>query len=292
MEPGNMVVIAERKFSEFFKKTKRFEASGVFYHDGFLYVVFDNLYQVARIRVDLNPKKKGNDLLGKAGGQDSGYEDITFNPESNRFYALVECAEYPDLTYRAQIHEYDSKFERRTDGWWLDFNFLDNSNKGFEGLAWMKRGGKEYLLALCEGNNCAGGKEGKRPGRGRIHVFEKTTRSWEVVAALNIPPSVEFRDYAGLGLSGNRVFVTSQESSSVWIGDLKGDAWAFEGKGKVYSFPMKDGRLIYCNIEGVCEIPNANGETLLAVVSDKRKNGKKKKRCSDKDQSIHIFRLN
>jgi hypothetical protein len=93
-------------------------------------------------------------------------------------------------------------------------------------------------------------------------------------------------------LSGNRVFVTSQESSSVWIGNLKGDAWAFENKGNVYSFPMKDGRPMYCNIEGVCEIPNANGETLLAVVSDKRKNGKKKKRCSKKDQSIHIFRLN
>jgi hypothetical protein len=291
MKKGKMVPIAERKFSEFFKKPKRFEASGVFYKDGFLYVVFDNLYQVAKIRVDLNPKKKGNKLLGKSREGSSGYEDITFNPESKRFYTLVECAEYPDLSHRAQVHEYDSKFEQRTGGWWLDFNFHENSNKGFEGLAWMKRGGKEYLLALCEGNNCAGGNRGKKPGNGRIHVFEKTTRTWEPVAVLVIPPKVKFEDYASLGLSGNRVLVTSQESSSLWIGTLKDDRWAFEDDGRVYRFPMEDGRPVYCNIEGVCEIPAANRETLLVVVSDKRKKGKKTKRCSRKDQSIHLFRV-
>jgi hypothetical protein len=291
MEDESMVVIAERKFSEFFKKPKRFEASGVFFKDSFLYVVFDNLYGVARIRADLNPKKKGNELLGKTRDKNSGYEDITFNQDSRRFYTLVECAEYPDLTYRAQIHEYDSSFERRTNGWWLDFNFRDNSNKGFEGLAWMKRGGKEYLLALCEGNNCAGGDSGKKPGNGRIHVFEKTTRTWEPVAALIIPPNVSFEDYAGLGLSGNRTIVTSQESSSLWIGTLKDDKWAFEDEGRVYRFAMEAGRPVYCNIEGVCEIPADNGETLLVVVSDKRKKGKKKKRCAEKDRSIHIFRV-
>ena len=166
----------------------------------------------------------------------------------------------------------------------------NDSNKGFEGLAWMKRGGKEYLLALCEGNNCAGGKEGKKPGSGRIHVFEKTTGTWENVASLVIPPGVEFEDYAGLGLSGNRILVTSQEASSLWIGKLKKNQWVFESEGKVYRFPMKHGRPRYCNIEGVCEISSENGETLLAVVSDRRKKGKKTKRCSKKDQSIHIFR--
>jgi hypothetical protein len=290
MAEGKLVAVAERKFGEFFKKPKRFEASGVYYNDGFLYVVFDNLYQVAKIRADLDPDKKGNELLGEARDRDSGYEDITFNQESQCFYALVECAEYPDLTYRAQIHEYDSKFERRTSGWWLDFEFAENSNKGFEGLAWTKRGGKEYLLALCEGNNCAGGKKGRQPGGGRIHVFERKATTWEQAAEVVIPPSVDFEDYAGLGMSGKRIFVTSQESSSLWIGTLKDDQWTFENKGQIYRFPMKQGRPLYCNIEGVCEIPASNGEMLLAVVSDKRKKGKKKKRCSKKDQSIHIFR--
>ncbi|HEY7553813.1 MAG TPA: hypothetical protein VIH18_03325 [Candidatus Binatia bacterium] len=35
MKEGKLVVIAERKFSEFFKKTKRFEASdALYYEDG------------------------------------------------------------------------------------------------------------------------------------------------------------------------------------------------------------------------------------------------------------------
>jgi hypothetical protein len=55
------------------------------------------------------------------------------------------------------------------------------------------------LLALCEGNNCAGGKEGKKPGNGRIHIFEKTNQSWEHVTVLAIPGNVDFEDYTGLG---------------------------------------------------------------------------------------------
>jgi hypothetical protein len=136
MKEGQLVLVAERKFSDFFKKPNRFEASDVVYMDGYLYVVFDNLYQVARIRVDLDPKKKGNKFFGESRDGDSGYEGITFNRKSNRFYALVECAEYPDLSYRAQVHEYDRNFERRTGGWWLDFKFRENSNKGFEGITW------------------------------------------------------------------------------------------------------------------------------------------------------------
>jgi hypothetical protein len=97
-------------------------------------------------------------------------------------------------------------FKRSTDEWWLDFDFDENSNKGFEGLSWIKRGGNEYLLALCEGNDCCGGKKGKKPGNGRIQVFERTNSSWEHMAVLAIPRSVEFEDYTGLGLSRNRVF--------------------------------------------------------------------------------------
>src|SRR5262249_45347456 len=107
MEEGKIVAIAERKFSDFFKKPDRFEASDVIYQDGFLYVVFDNLYQIGKIRADLNHKKDGNELLGKARKKDSGYEGITFNQESNRFYTLVECLKYRDHTYRAKVHECD-----------------------------------------------------------------------------------------------------------------------------------------------------------------------------------------
>src|SRR5262245_47490841 len=206
MREGRIVAIAERKLGDFFKKSDRLEASDVTYKDGFLYVVFDNLYQIGKIRADLDPNKKGNELLGKSRKKDSGYEGITFNPKSNRFYALVECAEYSNLNYRAKVDEYDCDFKRRTDKEWLDFDFDENSNKGFEGLAWINRGGKEYLLALCESNQCVGGKEGKKPGNGRIHIFEKSKKSWNRVGVLIIPRSVDFEDYTGLGLSRNRVF--------------------------------------------------------------------------------------
>ena len=289
MREGQLVVVAERKFSDFFKNPNRFEASDVVYKDGFLYVVFDNLYQVARIRVDLDPKKKGNKFFGESRDGDSGYEGITFNRKSNRFYALVECAEYPDLSYRAQVHEYDCNFERRTGGWWLDFKFGENSNKGFEGLAWLERDGKEYLIALCEGNSCAGGEQGRTPGNGRIQVFEKSDRYWEHVSVLAIPSGVRFVDYSGLELSGNRVLVTSQECSSLWIGNLKDREWAFEDEGTIYHLPTNEGEAIYCNLEGVCEIPAQNKEICLAIVSDKRKKGKKTKRCLSKDQSIQVF---
>jgi hypothetical protein len=45
------------------QKPKRFEASGGYDKDGFLYAVFGNRFQVAKIRVDLNPDKKGNEIL-------------------------------------------------------------------------------------------------------------------------------------------------------------------------------------------------------------------------------------
>jgi hypothetical protein len=291
MKEGKLVVVAERKFSEFFKKPKRFEASAVLYKDGFLYVVFDNLYQAAKIHPDLNPKNKANLLLGKVRDEDSGYEGMTFNAESNHFYTLAECVEGFDGKYRARVHEYDANFKHRTDDWPLDYEFEKNGNKGFEGLAWAKRQNRQYLLALCEGNDCCGGKKGRKPGKGRIQVFEKIYKSWKQVAVLKIPPSVKFEDYSGLSLSRNRVFVTSQEASSLWIGSLKKDQWAFEDQGSIYQFPREDGRPLYCNIEGVCEIPAGNNKTHLVVVSDKRKKGKKSKHCSAKDESIHIFRV-
>ena len=97
-------------------------------------------------------------------------------------------------------------------------------------------------------------------------------------------------DYSGLGLSGNRVLVTSQECSSIWIGNLKDREWAFQDEGIIYHLPTNEGEAnLLRNLEGVCEIPAQNKEIRLAIVSDKRKKGKKTKRCSSKDQSIHVF---
>jgi hypothetical protein len=61
----------------------------------------------------------------------------------------------------------------------------------------------------------------------------------------------------------------------------------FEDDGQVVLFPRDDeGRMMYCNMEGVAWL----GDGGLVVVSDKRKNDQPR-RCSRKDQSIHIFKL-
>ena len=169
----DLVLLKERRFKDLFPKLKKFEASGVFHRNGYLYVVFDNLFQVGKIHPDLKTDDPRHRLLGKVRNANSGYEGITFNEDLNQFYTLVEALDWPDGTYRAHVHEYDTRF-KRIGGFWLDFPFgkhREGGNKGFEGLCWLRHAGREYLLAVCEGNDCCWGKEGKKPGKGRIQVF-------------------------------------------------------------------------------------------------------------------------
>ena len=110
MEEGKIVPIAERNFGDFFKKPDRFEASDVIYKDGFLYVVFDNLYQIAKIRARPGSRKKrATNSSGKVERRIPGTRESRSIEESNRFYTLVECLKYRHHTYRAKVHEYDSR---------------------------------------------------------------------------------------------------------------------------------------------------------------------------------------
>src|SRR5262245_56984289 len=78
--------------------------------------------------------------------------------------------------YQAMIIEYDDEFhflkERP-----LDFPFK-SSNKGFEAVAQVRRSNQDYVLALCEGNKCKSGSKGRKPGGGRVQVFEKKRKRW------------------------------------------------------------------------------------------------------------------
>lgn len=80
------------------------------------------------------------------------------------------------------IVEYDNEFNflRQRP---VEFPFK-SSNKGFEAVAHVRRGDTDYLLALCEGNKCKCGKEGRKPGRGRVQLFEKKRKSWKHVRAV------------------------------------------------------------------------------------------------------------
>ncbi len=264
-------------------KKRRLEASGVLTHDGHAIIIFDNLTQIARIEASFTPGVASS-WLGDDCGR-SGHEDITYNARQERFYVLIEAVQVNEDIYQAEIVEYDLDFvprERRR----LPTEF-ETDNKGFEGLSCIHRDGRDYLLALCEGNFCKGGEVGRRPGNGRIQIFQKAAPGWEHVDELKLPESVQFIDYSSLDIEEDRVAVLSQASAAVWIGTLDPGEWRFTGAGAVYHLPRgASGKSPYCTPEGIAWI----GPDRLAVVSDRRKNGAPK-RCRTTDESLHVFRV-
>ena len=265
---------------------ERLEASGVFFLNGYFYVIFDNLRQIAKIKKDLNDIRENSLFTITKTESKDGFEDITYNYFQQKFYLVIEALAQKKDIYKAKIEEYDRNFNF-LDSNWIDFSF-ESKNKGFEGIEYVKKNGKEYLLALCEGNKCQGGKKGREPGGGRIQVLQKKGNYWEKIQTIKLPKSVQFKDYAAISLEHNRLAVISQASAKLWIGTFQDDKWDFVDKGVVYAFPTnEEGKIIYCNVEGICWLnPNQ-----IVVVSDKCKTSKQPKRCQKKDQSVHIFNI-
>jgi hypothetical protein len=144
-----------------------------------------------------------------------------------------------------------------------------------------------HLLALCEGNRCRGGAEGRRPGGGRVHVFVEGPDRWERTHTIRLPPEVAFTDYSGISVSGDRVAVVSQESSALWVGGLAPSGWDLLDAGRTYSFPRSPGgKTLYGTVEGVSWL--ADDE--VVVVSDRAK-PTQSSRYRAKDQSVHLFAL-
>src|SRR4029079_14119108 len=93
-----------------------------------------------------------------------------------------------------------------------DFTF-ESGNKGCEAITYARRGDKDYLLALCEGNYCRGGGKGRTPGGGRIQVFEKSKKAWRHCYGIRLPACLPFVDYSGMSIDDSRVAIVSQETS-------------------------------------------------------------------------------
>lgn len=282
-----MTLVAERKLSDFIEPPTGsgvLEASGVVATGGYYYVVFDNVRRVARIHTSLRPGSKRHSWFGRA-REGEGYEDIAFSPDTRRFYLLIEAEKHPDGTYKALIDECDeeAQFKKRR---WVDVPF-DKRNSGFEGLHAVRREGRDYLLALCEGNRCRGGRKGRQPGGGRIHVLQRAGTVWKSMASIALPPSVRFEDYSAVSIRGNRIAVISQQTSRLWIGSLRFRDWTITGRGTIYDFPStKKGKPKYCTLEGVCWL----SPRTFVLVSDLSKESHPK-RCRKRDQSIHVFRI-
>jgi hypothetical protein len=187
----------------------------------------------------------------------------------------------------AEVQEYDQGLGYLGRAW-LDFP-LEGANKGLEGLTFLRRQDQAYLLGLCEGNRCKDGEEGRRPGGGRIQVFERGGGDWERAATIRLPASLPFTDFSSLAMAGERLAVVSQESSALWAGRLHPDSWEVDGQGAVYEFPTDPrGRTLYCNVEGVSWM----SADQVVVVSDRAKRGgRQDERCRAKDQSIHVFTI-
>jgi hypothetical protein len=263
----------------------RLEASGVLARDGLFYVIFDNLAHIACVGPELSRAAGGNHMIIQEQGHRAGFEDIAHDARTGRFYVLIESLPRGRGTFMAAVQEYDEDF-RYAGQAWLD-SPLDRPNKGLEGLTCVHRDGQAFLLGLCEGNRCKGGAAGRVPGGGRIHVFRRGRRDWDRVATIRLPETVQFTDFSGIAVAGERIAVVSQESSALWLGRLAPDDWQVTDDGVSYALPRAaDGSIVYGTAEGVSWITPDQ----VVMVSDKAK-PEQDRRCRAKDQSIHIFRI-
>ena len=282
-----LTLVKERKLSELIeppKASKVLEASGVVAKGGDYYVIFDNIRGIARIDPGLSPSSRRHEwFVSQRAGE--GYEDNAYSPQLKRFFLLIEAEKHPDGSYKSLIDECTEKgsFVARR---WVDFSFTKR-NTGFEGLSAVRWKGKDYLLALCEGNRCKAGKPGRKGGGGRIQVLARKGRGWSPVSCIKLPRSVKFEDYSAVALRGDRIAVISQMTSKLWIGRLRRDTWSIAGAGRIYDFPRtKRGNPKYCTLEGLCWLSDRR----FVLVSDLSKSRYRKK-CGKRDQAIHIFRL-
>ena len=280
-------LVKERKLADLLDPPRTgavYEASGVIAVAGYCYVALDNIRRVARIASHLRPGADGHVWVGRV-RQGEGYEAITHSRAQRRFYLMIEAQKHPDGTFKGAVEEYDDAWRFKTRRW-VDFS-LKKRNTGFEGLASVEWRGRHYLLALCEGNKCRDSHSQRKRGQGRIHVLERRGQLWKPVARIKLPEHVNFKDYAGMSVSGERIVVVSQQSSRVWVGRLRRGQWAIGGKGRVYDLPRtKKGKKRYFTVEGISWL---SPRTLVAV-SDLAKK-RHPQRGAKTDQSIHIFRV-
>ena len=185
-----LTVIKERKLKELLPGQTQLEASGVVPWQGHYYVVFDSFPQIARIKSDLTRGTTKDSWVNKQ-GKGPGFEDITYDQKKERFYTVVEALKTKGKKFKGKIYEFDKEFSCLRKNW-INVKFEDG-NKGFEGLEHIRRRGKEYLLALCEGNKCRGGKKGKMPGGGRIKVLQKYGNRWVKAHTIKTAPNLTIR---------------------------------------------------------------------------------------------------
>ncbi|MDR3679467.1 MAG: hypothetical protein P4L41_05835 [Flavipsychrobacter sp.] len=261
-----------------------FEASGVYYLNGYFYVACDNMSKISKIKSTLSINSSSNSLLstGTPGSGSSNFESITYDNNNTVNWYVTAETEQNGSVYQPRIYEYDASMNYQSRAW-ADYYFTSaTSNKGFEGTAWVFRGGDDYMLGLVEGT-------------GKMPVLKKTSGDWVLVDSITLPSNVTFTDYAEIAIHGNTIAILSQEDSQFWLGTLSSTSWTITGPGKAYEFPTGDingnvgagSYVLYANVEGLSFI----SDTQIVVCSDKAKSSQPSYQTI-KDQSVHIFNLN
>jgi hypothetical protein len=275
----SLELVSEKKFSKLIAGSdlNHFEASGVIASGGKLYVAFDNTKQIATLDTSLTSA-----TLGPGDVTQSQYEGITATDDA-RFLAMIESVSESDA--RSAVAQLDANTAFTSMA--LTDTAFAHVNKGFEGIAWLRKSGTEYLLGLCENNACK--DDDTSPGQGRVKVMVQIDGVWTTQVTLQIPSSVAFLNYSDLALRDNgdgsyAAAIVSRRSSLLWMGTLTTSPWALTGPNSFYTFPRtNDGEIQYCSVEGVSFL----GANVLAFVSDKRDGAP----CSDKAESVHLFQL-
>ena len=174
---AELLLLQEKKIAEILggQVDPRLEASGVLAKDGFFYVIFDNLADIACLNGQLTPDSGQNRMIQQWHGHQCGFEDIAYDRWSNRYYVLIESLRRSGGIFMAKVQEYDENLLYQSEAW-LVFP-LQRPNKGLEGLTCIRRNGQTHLLGLCEGNKCEAGAKGRKPvGDGfRSSVAGKST---------------------------------------------------------------------------------------------------------------------
>ncbi|OYU80728.1 MAG: hypothetical protein CFE23_08400 [Flavobacterium sp. BFFFF1] len=261
-----------------------FEGSGVQYLNGYFYVASDNMQKIAKIKSTLPINSSQNTLLstGAPGSGSSNYEGITYEANGTPHFYIVEESAQNGSNYQPRISKMDSGMNY-TNRDWVNYNFTSgNANKAFEGLAWVSRGGTNYLLGLVEGT-------------GKIPVLAYDGSKWALVTEITLPSSVTFSDYSDLAVSATgKVAITSQVDGQLWVGTLSSSSWTITG-GTAYTFPLGNssgvigaGTLqLYGNVEGVSFI----NDTQIVICSDKADSSQPAYQ-SYKEQTVSVFNLN
>ena len=123
---------------------RRLEASGVLAKDDGFCVIFDNRPDIVRLGPDLVTGAPENRVVTQKRREATGYEDIAYDPDSDRFFALIEALPVRSGAYQAKVVQFDGSLRYlRSD--WLDFPLAD-ANKGMEGLTCLRSNGRTCLL--------------------------------------------------------------------------------------------------------------------------------------------------